>query len=435
MMSFMPKNASQKYSKLSVWALFAISFTVLLISDAGIANATNVREYIASCKKKWSWCCTTSSVTQISQTIFNNYRKNFIMNSFYTGTVDPSFKKVADEFRNVEVFKTAAYGSFLDASILMDTLRDLRVLSAKTLQSYTPSEQICRFGTLSRSLSASEEKVDANRLVLSEAGLSRNLGTQSSLASAGRGLDNQNRLHQFADSFCDIPDNNNGLNQVCDVANPVSDTTQNRDVNFTRTLDNMPTINADFTDANLTQDETSTIAMANYLYGHRQPSKRISATELGEKGGTASLYREYRSVIARRAAAQNSYNTLASMKSAGSGASDDYMRAILEQLGLSAADADKYLGAQTTKDAAKHASYNAQMDILSKKLYQEPTFYANLMDSKTNVSRTSAAIQGIGLMQGRDIYRSMERSEMLLGLLVEMEARKMVTNNQNLKGQ
>jgi hypothetical protein len=322
----------------------------------------------------------------------------------------------------------------MDASTLVDTQRDVQVLSTKTLQNYTPSEQICRFGTLSRSLSASEARVDANKLVLSEVGLSRNLGTMSNIASAGRGLDNESRIRMFVEKFCDLNDSNSGLTEICQIATPVADLNHNRDVDFNRTLDDKLTINADFTNATWTQEESNTIGLAHYLYGHRQPAKRISYSELNESSGTAGLYSEYRSVTARRAAAQNSYNTLAAMKAAGSGASDDYMRAVLTQLGLPTADANRYLQAQNSTDPAVNASYYAQMDILAKKLYQDPAFFAGLMDSKTNVRRTSAAIQGVGLMQGRDMYRSMERSEMLLGLLVQLEARKMAANNRKPKG-
>lgn len=382
-------------------------------------------------------CCTEDSVAQITADLFDIYREEFIMDTFYWNTVQPTFQRYTDDWRNLELFKATAIGRYLDASTLLDTLRDLQISSTKTLQSYTPSEQICRFGTLSRSLSASDARVRANKLALSEIGLSRSLGTISSVASAGRGVDNEFRIRMFAERFCDLSDNNSGLSEICQVTPAISEVDHNRDVDFTRTLNDKLTINADFTNANLTQEEADTIGLGHYLYGHRQPAKRISYTELKESKGMSELYGEYRSVIARRAAAQNSYNTFAAMKSAGSGASNDYMRAVLMQLGLTEEDADRYLRTEITANnaaPAANASYYAQMEILSRKLYQDPAFFAKLMDSKSNVRRTSAAIQGIGLMQGRDMYRSMERSEMLMGLLVQLEARKLVANNKKPKG-
>ncbi len=117
------------------------------------------------------------------------------------------------------------------------------------------------------------------------------------------------------------------------------------------------------------------------------------------------------------------------MRMAGSGASETYMKDILKYIGISDTDANIFLGGKTHPDfPAVKSSYNAQMNLLTKQIYQDPAFYANLMDSKTNVKRTSAAIQGIGLMQQRDTYRSMARSEMLAALLVELEARKIANN-------
>lgn len=375
-------------------------------------------------------CCSVGSVGSISLDEFNTYRKDFLMSSFYTDTVKPTFENLSDDVRNAVLSQVAVVGAFLDGSVFNDTLRDLDAENAKSLRSYTPSEQICRFGTLTRSLSASDARVDLNRMMLSKVGLSRNLGTVSSVASAGRGLDTQFRLKTFVEQFCDLKDNGSGLRGLCQVATAVEDVGFNRDVDYTRLLDQGPTINADLTNANWTKDETNVIMLGHFLYGHLQQKKRISGSELENTPGRSQLYREYRSVFARRAAAQNSYNTLAAMKMAGSGASDQYMKEILAQIGIANGDELKYLGAKNASEAEVKSSYNAQMNLLTKQIFQDPSFYANLMDSRANVKRTSAAIQGIGLMQDRDIYKSMERSEMLLAILVELEARKHVFTNQ-----
>lgn len=373
-------------------------------------------------------CCGVAYPAQITRQKFDTYRTSFIMNTFYTNTVEPDFKKFADEGRNAGLFRLATWGAFIDASVLSDTLKDLQFMSAQSVQSYTPSEQICKIGTLSSALASSEAKMDADRLVLGEAGLIKNLGRKSSISAAGYGQESTARLQGFVENFCDLQDNNNGMEGMCQVATPVTDLQQNRDVDYTRLMGNGVTINADLTNSNLTQDEASLFAISHFLYGHRQPSKRIGSGELNDSPGTQNLYSEYRSVAARRAAAQNSYNTQAAMKMAGSGGSDTYMKNVLSYIGVSAADADVFLGAKTSADGAVKSSYNAQMNLLTKQIYQDPNFYANLMDSRANVKRTSAALQGIGLMQQRDTYKSMARSEMLTALLVELEARRIANN-------
>ena len=66
-------------------------------------------------------------------------------------------------------------------------------------------------------------------------------------------------------------------------------------------------------------------------------------------------------------------------------------------------------------------SYDAQMEILTKRLYQDPSFYVNLMDTPANVERQYAALQAFGLMQRRDIFETVLRSEMLLSTILEIE--------------
>jgi hypothetical protein len=120
----------------------------------------------------------------------------------------------------------------------------------------------------------------------------------------------------------------------------------------------------------------------------------------------------YRSLTAKRNIAQNSFAALASMKAEGSNGSTTYLKAMIAELGLDGSAQDALLG--------QKPSYNAQMEILTRKLYQSPSFYANLMESNPNIARQQTAMEGIGLIQDRDIYESLRRSEMVLSTLLEM---------------
>jgi hypothetical protein len=59
------------------------------------------------------------------------------------------------------------------------------------------------------------------------------------------------------------------------------------------------------------------------------------------------------------------------------------------------------------------------MEILTKKLYQNPTFYTELYDKPANVARKNASMQAIELMQRRDMVRSLLRSEAVLSVMLE----------------
>ncbi len=125
-----------------------------------------------------------------------------------------------------------------------------------------------------------------------------------------------------------------------------------------------------------------------------------------------------RQLIALRNVAQNSFNRVAASRGTGGASTNTYMQNILRELGMSANESTTYLSNDTGSP-----SYNAQMEILTKKIYQNPNFYTNLMDKPANVDRQIAAIDAIGLMQDRDMYQSLERQELLLSLLLEMKTR------------
>jgi hypothetical protein len=234
-------------------------------------------------------------------------------------------------------------------------------------------------------------------------------------ANKSEGTDSKGRFEQFARRYCVAADMGNGLQPLCNES--VAPNGMNRDISFTRTVAAPLTLNMDFTDSGGDQptgDEEDVLALGLNLFGHEVFS-RPDAEELARKGNQPK-YMDLRAVVAKRSVAENSFYELAAMKSAGTGASRDSMKAMLERLGLPSSEVGRYLG--------ENPSYNAQMEFLTKKLYQDPQFIVSLVDSPANVERQFAAMQSFNLMQQRDIFDSMQRTEMLLSQLVELELRR-----------
>ena len=126
-------------------------------------------------------------------------------------------------------------------------------------------------------------------------------------------------------------------------------------------------------------------------------------------------FMDFRTAIAKRSVAENSFASIAALKTSGTNASTSYMRAIMQEMGMSTPEIDRMIG-------TSNPSYYAQMDILSRRLYQNPRFYAELMDKPANVVRQQAAMKSISLMQEHDIHDSLQRSEMLLSTLLGLYA-------------
>ena len=125
----------------------------------------------------------------------------------------------------------------------------------------------------------------------------------------------------------------------------------------------------------------------------------------------SGLYLDTRALAAKRSIAQNSYAAQVGLKSLGTDNAFVYMEEILLEMGIPPEEI-----IMMTKG---NPSYNAMMEVLTKKLYQYPNFYANLYDKPVNIDRKNVSLQAIALMQKRDIYRSQLRSEANAAVFLE----------------
>ena len=131
---------------------------------------------------------------------------------------------------------------------------------------------------------------------------------------------------------------------------------------------------------------------------------------------------ETRALAAKRSIAFNSFAAQAAMRSEGAPSVVPYMTQILEEMGVEKLQIDRMLRGAP--------SYNTQMEILTKKLYQSPNFYSDLYDKPINIDRKDTSMQAIALMQKRDMYASQLRSEANTAIWLET----LVEDSQNYHG-
>ena len=91
------------------------------------------------------------------------------------------------------------------------------------------------------------------------------------------------------------------------------------------------------------------------------------------------------------------------------------MKTLMRDFGVSDTEIESMIGVQP--------SYWAQMDVLTKKMYQLPSFYTNLYDKPENVRRMVAAMTAIKSMQDWQITEAIKRREMLTSILLELKIR------------
>jgi hypothetical protein len=377
----------------------------------------------------------------------------------------PALRMMTTQMNAVAMQHTQIVGSFLDAKNQLDTQRLFQELQTEAHKDYIPSDDFCWFGTNIRSMPASKIKSRLNMFSLSSKSIDRQLGNINTKGADTVETDLETRWRYFRTRYCDPSDNNRsplyyfsarvgtGLELACDHDGPGGSNNMgadesfrtNIDVDYTRLVESPRTINVDFSDGNATSDnEMDIVALSEYLYGHRVLSRDIRATNLTSPAGQ-NLYYALRSVVSKRNVAQNAFDSIVGLKSAGSarqyenimggaaplalGHTRQYLAAIVRELysyngitpnptspfQLSDWDIYSLIG--------EDPSYYSQLEIMAKKLYQNPDFYVKLYDTPANVARKGVAMKAIELMVDREMYESQLRREMTASILLSSKLR------------
>lgn len=350
--------------------------------------------------------------------------QEFVWNLWYEEFL-PVWMFMAEQLTQNMMWHTFAIGTFIDAKHQLETQTLFQERTAEAFKRYQPSSSFCLFGTNVRSLAASERRSDFAAHVLNQRLLDRQLGTEGGAGVNGPRSDQNSRVKFFLDHVCDRFDNNRihdnpetGFANICE-ATPRADGSVNLDLDFTRLVMTPRTLNLDFIDAPAAgiNEGNHIFNLAANLYGHKVPSLMQISTN--KDVGLHSQLLDLRSVIAKRNVAQTSFSAIVGLKARGGAGTEDtsdYLTALLSELGVNATDATAYIG--------ERPSYYAQLEILAKKIYQNPDFYRELYDKPENVKRKSVAMSAIASMLDREIFDSQLRAEAMMSQLLELKVLK-----------
>ncbi len=323
-----------------------------------------------------------------------------------------SMQRMAEQASVMMELQILAIGMMLDAKHQLETQRLFQEKLAEAHRDYQPSEQMCTFGTFARDLYQTEERTTITRTALVQFMQQRETGNGDSTGRAAD-TDRLSRLKKFRSTFCDRGDNGGGLGTLCPTATLPA--MRNRDINYTVTVDQPLSLDIDMSNAEGTDDEEAVFALLNNLFAHKQNEKL--PTTVMDQHKYQYHYANLRSIIAMRGIARNSFANIIAMKTAAPEtiSNGPYLRALLREFGVGDDEITAQLG--------ESPSYYAQMELLTKKIYQSPNFYAGLYDKPANVQRIRAAMKAVKLMQDRDIHAAYLRREMLLSMILEMRLR------------
>ena len=323
-----------------------------------------------------------------------------------------------------------------DAKIQMETQDLIRELEFQAYKDYQPSEDLCTIGTAIRSLNHTQLVAKGTASAFNASQLDRQIGKRN--MSGGKSVmeDKKHRWNLFLTTYCD-PRNNNwypaaftGLTSVCGNTGGGRTDRVNADIDYTRTIDIPRTIDIfgpAWTYEGNRKDEHDAYQLANNLYGHNVLSRNLGDSSL-QDSQVADQYMSLRSVAAARNVATSSYNEIIGLKAFGStyeelnpAVTDEFLGRILINLGIPEKEVVLYLGIDTAPGA--YASTYAVLEILAKKIYQDPNFYSSLYETPENVKRKRVAMKAIGLMLDRQLFESQIRQEMAMSVLLSSRLR------------
>ena len=343
---------------------------------------------------------------------FNQHRTVFWGRWMWGYNIGNALMMWTNELSATAMAQMFAIGAFFDAKHQMETQRLLGIKMADAQRDYRPDVGMCTIGTVARGLGQTSRAGEYTAQVIVTNQIGRLTNSRNTSAGGGASSDKDARLTQLKKRFCDAKDGGGTMaNSLCKTATAV--TGRNRDVDFNLTVMEPLTIDVDFSDNNPTGAETDVLGLSANLYGHLVFPPFSDQLLTSERGQSYAL--DQRAIAAKRSVASYSFGSIVGMKAAGSASAEDsapYLQAVLTQLGAEEDEAISMLG--------QRPSYYAQMELLTKKIYQSPEFYINLYDAPANVERKAAAIRAIRLSQDMDKFNSVLRSEQSLSVLLEL---------------
>ena len=306
--------------------------------------------------------------------------------------------------------------TFLDAQQQLEVQRLLQDLTAQAHKDFHPSFQMCQIGTGVASIAHAEQYGRENTKVLEQALAARETLQAGQASAGGPSIDVTSRIEMFQNIYCDLNENNRAVFLMCGGSSgPVPRRT--KDIDYARVVDNPYTLNVNYLDAAPTLDEQDVISLGRNIYAGNVveffPEQIINET------AGMNAWVDARSLHAIRSVARHSFTKIVGMKAEGDQAnfyeSAPFIKNVIRQLGVPPGQINDFLG--------ENPSYFAQMEIITRKIYQSPEFFTNLYDKPANVRRIGVSLQAIEIMQDRDRFESALRREMLLSLILELKLR------------
>lgn len=357
----------------------------------------------------------------------------------------PEFYAMTEQISATILADATHTGYLFDASLQSNRQLQFDKAQIKAVYDYQPSAALCKFGTIRTDIAASQFQGQANQLYLAKiAGERDRLKADKVAGLIGAPLKGYvfdpldieaNRQNQFLNRYCNPAHSGGELSSICGASNAAF---RDNDISIVRMIDQNKTLDINLTDGVLTDDEQDIIALMNNLYSYRL-SPLLSLGDLRNVNNPETLL-NLRSLQAARSIPRNSFAHIIGTKSAGTGSreSTQFISQIVQSMGLdqdagsannggginglfpilSPASTGANGDISASFNLGDNPSYDAQMEVLTKTIYQDPNFVTSLIDKPENIKRQEVAILASKLMIDRDIHQALQRRELLISAIL-----------------
>ena len=412
-----------------------VTVTYVPQSKAQINCCSCTATAIAGAATGWLQLLGLGAVAIIVRTVLSRWI--YINGLFWRNRVGFFLQQMGSFYTGLALYQTHIIGQFMDANQQMKAQQTIQLIRARAHKDYHPAIGLCEFSSNAKSLADSERRGEINQYTMAQRSIDRQVAAAYTMAAKGPGSDIEARIAQFKKTFCDPRDHHGGLRIFCGAGGP--DQRLDKDIDYTRTVEWPFTLKTGLSDGALSDNEEEVLALGTNLYGFNAIPAFLPS-ELEETGDERfrngqEQFMNMRAYIAKMSAAENSFNAITALKAEGAPGAREFLMTVFKELGFeNEEEVALMLGGL---DPEAEPSYYAQMEVLTKKLAQNPDFYVNLYDKPANVERQGVALQAVGLMQKFDLFKSHLRNETNLSLLLEMAIMKMqeeIENEINLQG-
>ncbi len=323
----------------------------------------------------------------------------------------PSLQDWTNQYGTALMKRAYNYGTFLDAERNIANKRDHQILDFHSHRAYSDaSQRTCAVGTVAEGIQRGRFFSRKMRRAREYEMIAYATNQDDAATSENYSEYEIQRFREYETLFCDEATNNGDA--VCSATMPLPDA----DVKIVNTVFSPRTIDI-HNDANL---QVALRHLAENIAGQERNSP-IEQTNMEESNGKEGMMQR-RSAIARRAAARNVIDYIASQRMPGSDM-EDYVAAIRGAAGVPAANiSDNPSYQEVIRAITEEKFLSGSVDGLLPVSDVTTNHYGiGLMENEEAVQREKLVLSSLYLVRLRDYYELLERMALTLAVQTSVQ--------------